>query len=92
MVAGTIYTKFWLKALSLMLVGMLIDLDHLWATPIYDGGRCSVGFHPLHTSLPILLYCVLLGFKKTRLIGLGLVIHIMLDSIDCQVTNGVWFV
>ena len=29
--------------------------------------------------------------KKTRLLGTGLCIHIALDSIDCQVTNGIWY-
>jgi len=24
-------------------------------------------------------------------VGLGLMIHMGLDSIDCQLTNGVWF-
>ncbi|MEM7280317.1 MAG: DUF6122 family protein [Pseudomonadota bacterium] len=92
LVARVFYSKLWLKALLIMLAGMLIDLDHLLATPIYDAGRCSVGFHPLHTIFPILLYVALLGFRRTRLIGLGLTIHIVLDSLDCQTTNGVWFV
>ena len=74
-----------------MQAGMLIDIDHLLATPIYDPQRCSVGFHPLHTVFPIILYVALTSFKKTRLLGLGLVIHIALDSMDCKVTNGVWF-
>ncbi len=74
-----------------MQAGMLIDIDHFLATPIYDPQRCSVGFHPLHTLIPIVFYLCLLGFRKTRLIGLGLVIHIALDAIDCKITNGVWF-
>ena len=74
-----------------MQAGMLIDIDHLLATPIYDPQRCSVGFHPLHTVFPIILYFALTSFKRTRLLGLGLVIHIALDSMDCKVTNGVWF-
>lgn len=74
-----------------MIVTMLVDLDHLLATPIYDPGRCSIGFHPLHTILPICFYILACFFPKTRYIGLGLVIHMILDSIDCQITNGVWF-
>jgi len=71
---------------------MLVDLDHLLATPIYDPGRCSIGFHPLHTIFPIVLYGALCFVKKHRLnyIGLGLILHMALDSIDCQITNGVW--
>ena len=75
-----------------MMAGMLIDLDHLLADPIYDPGRCSVGFHPLHHPLLGLVYVAMIGFRKTRWLGVGLVIHMVLDSIDCQVTNGVWFV
>jgi len=73
-----------------MVATMLVDLDHLVATPIYDPGRCSIGFHPLHQPALIMLYLVLCFIPKTRLIGLGLTIHMLLDAIDCQVTNGVW--
>ena len=38
---------------------MLVDIDHLLATPIYDPARCSIGFHPLHTAVPIAVYVVL---------------------------------
>ena len=73
-----------------MMIGIVIDLDHLMAQPIYDPGRCSIGFHPLHTMLPIALYLAMLAHEKTRLLGLGLCIHIVLDLLDCQLTNGVW--
>ena len=75
-----------------MLVGLAIDLDHLLASPIYAVGRCSIGFHPLHTAIPIALYVLALLHPKTRLLGIGLCIHVILDAIDCQVTSGVWFV
>lgn len=85
------YRKKWLAAYLLMAAALLIDLDHLLADPIYDPQRCSVGFHPLHGFLPLILYTLLCISSKTRLIGLGLVIHMALDVIDCQVTNGIWF-
>ena len=44
----------------LMLGGMVIDLDHLLATPIYDPLRCSIGFHPLHSTYAIVFYVLLL--------------------------------
>lgn len=81
----------WLRPWLVMLAGLLIDIDHLLATPIYDPSRCSIGFHPLHQPLPIAIYAGLLAFRKTRLLGLGLVIHIVLDSIDCQFNSGVWW-
>lgn len=74
-----------------MMLTMLVDLDHLLATPIYDATRCSIGFHPLHTFIPIGIYLVASFIPKTRYIGIGLIIHIVLDSIDCQITSGIWF-
>ena len=66
-----------------MLLGMLIDLDHLLATPIFDSNRCSINFHPLHSYYAIAVYILLVMPKLTRLIGLGLIIHIIADSVDC---------
>jgi len=74
-----------------MMLTMLVDLDHLLANPIYDAARCSIGFHPLHTLVPIGTYFLLCFIPKTRLIGIGLIIHMILDSIDCQFTKNIWF-
>ena len=74
-----------------MMATMLVDVDHLLATPIYDPTRCSIGFHPLHGLVPIGFYFVLSLIPKTRIVGIGLIIHMALDSLDCQLTNGVWF-
>jgi hypothetical protein len=92
MVAVFFFRSQWGLALCWMLATMLVDLDHLLADPIYNPGRCSIGFHPLHEPIIFLVYFALCAFPKTRFVGLGLVIHMVLDSIDCQVTNGVWFV
>jgi len=73
-----------------MVATMLIDVDHVFASPIYDPGRCSIGFHPLHRVWFIAIYIILSIVPKTRIIGIGLVTHIALDSIDCQMTNGIW--
>lgn len=62
---------------------MLVDLDHLLADPIYDPDRCSIGFHPLHSYPAILIYVIMLFFPKTRIVGLGLVMHMILDYLDC---------
>jgi len=83
-VALLFFKPFWAKAYGIMLLGMLIDLDHLLATPIFDPNRCSINFHPLHSYYAIALYIVLALLKKTRLIGLGLVIHILADLVDCS--------
>lgn len=66
-----------------MLAGWLIDLDHLLADLVYEPARCSIGFHPLHT-LPAMFVYGLLGLsRRTRLLGLRLLIHIGLDALDC---------
>ena len=66
-----------------MLLGMLIDLDHLLATPIFDPNRCSIGYHPLHSYFAILFYIFFSIPKTSRILGLGLVIHIIADLVDC---------
>ena len=71
------------RAWLLLLVGWLIDLDHLLADPIYAPDRCSIGFHPLHTAPAVLVYGALVVPRPTRLIGIGLLIHIGLDLVDC---------
>ncbi|MGC6431314.1 MAG: DUF6122 family protein [Jejuia sp.] len=83
-VAVLFYKSNWKIAYVTMLAGMLIDLDHLLTTPIFDPNRCSIGFHPLHSSYAILFYIFLCFPKKSRLVGLGLVIHIIADMIDCS--------
>ena len=62
---------------------MLVDIDHLWATPIYAPARCSIGFHVFHTWPAISVYVLLFLYPKTRLVALGLLIHMFLDGTDC---------
>jgi hypothetical protein len=85
MIAFIFFRDRWKTAWAIMLATMLVDLDHLLADPIYDPGRCSIGFHPLHTWPAIGVYALLTIPEKTRLIGLGLVIHMALDGLDCLV-------
>ncbi|SFC80517.1 MULTISPECIES: DUF6122 family protein [Algibacter] len=82
-VALLFYKSNWKYAYLVMIAGMLIDLDHVLATPIFDPNRCSIGFHPLHSSFAILFYIFLCVPKTSRLVGLGLVIHIIADTVDC---------
>ena len=78
------YKKNWKVAFLIMFSGMWIDLDHLLANPIFDPNRCRINFHPLHTYYALIVYILLLIPQKTRLIGLGLVIHIIADTVDCS--------
>jgi len=82
-VVGLFFKKDWKIAYFIMLSTMLVDLDHLLANPIYDPNRCSIGFHPLHQPWFIAFYFILSFYPKTRFIGVGLVIHMVLDAIDC---------
>lgn len=71
------------RAWLLLLLGWAIDLDHLLADPIYAPDRCSIGFHPLHTAPAIAAYAALAIPRPTRLFGIGLLIHVGLDLVDC---------
>ena len=82
-VVGLFFKKDWKIAYFIMLSTMLVDLDHLLANLIYDPNRCSIAFHPLHQPWFIAFYFILSFYPKTRFIGVGLVIHMVLDAIDC---------
>ena len=82
-IAKTFFGKSFVRAWLIMLATMLVDLDHLLADPVYDPGRCSIGFHPLHQYPIMLLYGLLALWPKTRLVGVGLVVHMLLDGLDC---------
>ena len=77
------FSERWKKVWLIMMVTLLVDLDHLLADPIYDPNRCGIGFHPLHTYAAMLVYTVLGLIPRTRLVGLGLLIHMALDGLDC---------
>ncbi len=82
-VARMAFTDRRLRVWMIMMATMIVDLDHLLADPIYDPNRCGIGFHPLHSWPAILAYLALTAIAPTRVIGLGLVIHIALDGLDC---------
>ena len=82
-IAALFYRQMPLKAWLIMSATMLVDLDHLLASPIYDPNRCSIGFHPLHSYLALGIYLGLLFIPRLRLIAIGLVIHMLLDYADC---------
>ena len=84
LIAWVFFKKQWKKAWFIMLATMLIDLDHLLATPIFDPNRCSISFHPLHSYFAIVVYVGLLFYKKTRIIAIGLILHILTDWQDCM--------
>ncbi|MGA6925680.1 MAG: DUF6122 family protein, partial [Desulfosarcina sp.] len=72
------FADIWQRAWIVMLAAMVVDLDHLLASPVFDPNRCSIGFHPLHTWPAVAVYVLLAVVPKTRLVGLGLVVHMAL--------------
>ena len=82
-IAFIFFRKQWIKVYIIFLFTMLVDLDHLLANPIFDPNRCSINFHPLHSYIAIGIYVVGLFFKKTRIIAIGLLLHMLADWVDC---------
>ncbi|TCO70701.1 DUF6122 family protein [Chromatocurvus halotolerans] len=102
LVALAVYRPRWRSATLIMAATMLVDVDHLLADPVYDPDRCSIGFHPLHSTETIAVYAALFAIplllRRTavaeplgkalgvvHLAGLGLLIHMALDALDCVV-------
>ncbi len=78
--------KDFLRAWGIMLATMLVDADHLFADPVFDPNRCSIGFHPFHSAAAVGMYALMTFVplsKNLRTAGLGLLIHMVLDGSDC---------
>ncbi len=86
-IAVVFFRNDYKRVYLILLATMLVDLDHLLATPIFSPNRCSINFHPLHTYYAMVGYVGLLFFKKPyRIIGLGLLLHMLTDLNDCVMT------
>jgi len=83
-IAFVFFKNKWEKAYLIMLATMLVDLDHILASPIFDANRCSIGFHFLHSYYAILIYVILLLFPKSRIVAIGLLLHMLTDYLDCN--------
>ena len=88
-IALLFFRSKWKRAWLIMLATMLVDLDHLLATPIFDPERCSIGFHPLHSYWAIGVYFLMLFYSRTRIVGVGLLFHMLTDFLDCSWSD--WF-
>lgn len=83
LIALFFYRKQWKKVYQIFILSMLVDLDHLLATPIFEANRCSINYHPLHSFYAIGIYALLVVPKKTRVIAIALLFHMLTDWIDC---------
>lgn len=81
--AFVFFKSNWKKVYLIFILSMLVDLDHLLANPIFDPNRCSINYHPLHSVYAIACYIILLFPKKTRVIAIALLFHVLTDWIDC---------
>lgn len=98
-IAVFVWRKKWRSHWLWMLSGMVIDVDHLLADPIYDAARCSIGFHPLHSPPAMVFYSAVLlatyywppivkrpsqlWLGRIRLFLIGVGVHLILDALDC---------
>jgi len=83
LIAFFFFKKDWKKVYLIFITTMLVDVDHLLASPVFDANRCSINFHPLHSYIAIGIYFVATFLKKTRIIAIGLLLHMLADFIDC---------
>lgn len=82
-IALIFFRKNWKKAYLLMLATMLVDLDHVFADPLFDPDRNSIGFHPLHTYPMIGLYALSIILPKGyKIVAIGLLFHMLTDFQD----------
>ena len=83
LIALIFYKKNWIQAYIIFIGTMLIDFDHLFANPIFDPNRCSINFHPLHTNYAIIMYILMTIPKRSRILGIALLFHMLTDLLDC---------
>lgn len=83
-IARIFFKDNWRKTYFLLLATMLVDVDHLWAVPIFDPNRGSIGFHTFHTYPMVALYFLGAIFLQGnyRILALGLVLHMITDFQD----------
>ena len=82
-IALIFYKKKWIQVYLIFIGTMLVDVDHLLASPIFDANRCSINFHPLHTYYAIVAYILITIPKKSRILGIALLFHMLTDYLDC---------
>ena len=84
-IAWFFFRPIWSRAALIMLAANLVDLDFLWSGVAYASTSCRINAFPLHTMLPISIYGALMFFpvQSLRLLGIGLVTHMLVDAIGC---------
>lgn len=72
--------------LALLVGSNFIDLDHLYARPIYDPMRNGFKTHFLHKNWKaVLLISILMLFIRPMMfLGIGFILHFFLDYLDIK--------
>lgn len=85
LIAWLFWREHWLRAGLVIATANLIDLDHLLASPIFDPGRCSIGFHLLHGWAAAFVFAAMLVVPRwwVRAFALGALWHLAVDYGDC---------
>ena len=87
-IAFLFFRNNWGKVYLIMLSTMIVDLDHLLASPIYQLDRCSINFHLLHSYYAIAVYMIMVFLQRPfNIIGIGLLLHMLTDFSDCLMQN-----
>ncbi|UFK96732.1 DUF6122 family protein [Kaistella faecalis] len=83
-IAKMFFKDHWRKAYLVMIATMAVDIDHVFADPIFDPNRASIGFHPLHTYPAIAVYFLGTVFFKGcyKIASVGLLFHMFTDFQD----------
>ncbi|MBH1958747.1 DUF6122 family protein [Chryseobacterium sp. HSC-36S06] len=83
-IAKVFFKDHWRKAYLIMIATMAVDIDHIFADPIFDPNRASIGFHPLHTYPAIAVYFLGTVFFKGyyKIASVGLLFHMFTDFQD----------
>ncbi|MDN3595225.1 DUF6122 family protein [Zunongwangia endophytica] len=79
----------WKQNWIILALTMLVDIDHIFASPLFDPNRCGIGFHPLHSQFAIACYVIAAVFLRKgifKLIFIGLSFHMLTDFLDCLFT------
>jgi len=86
-IAYAFFRENWKNVYLILLLTMIIDVDHVFSEPIFQANRCSINYHMFHTHYAAVGYVVLLFLRKPfNIIGLGLVLHLATDFVDCIMT------
>ncbi|MEP0390817.1 MAG: DUF6122 family protein [Erythrobacter sp.] len=85
LIAWVVYRTDWRRFGAVMVASNVIDIDHLWAVPIFDPERCSIGFHTFHGWEAGIVYLALLLVPRwwARAFGVGALWHLCVDYGDC---------